>query len=421
MPVITMFRGTFCEGDSVVQSVLKDTGYTLVQDQEIVTEASRASNLGDTKISRAFSARTSVFNKFTHEKERSIAHLRLALAERLSRDGLLIDGFVSHLIPREVSHALRVCLIADMKFRASLASKDQGLSEKDAVKLIHKQDDDRLAWVSALFQKNNPWDPSLYDIVIPMNKKTVQEAAGLIVQNTASDAVKVTAASRQAVQDFLLAAKVEVVLAGEGHHVGVSSKRGHVSLVINKHVLMLGRLEEELKAIAARVEGVHSVETRVGSGFYQADVYRKFDFELPSKVLLVDDEREFVQTLSERLLMREMGSVVAYDGESALNMVSEDEPEVMILDLKMPGIDGIEVLRRVKETRPEIEVIILTGHGSETDREICMKLGAFAYLQKPADIEILSDTLKRANEKVQRAKDLKKGKDCSAQAVGPQE
>jgi two-component system, OmpR family, response regulator CpxR len=421
MPVITMFRGAFCEGDSVIQSVLKDTGYKLVLDQDIVSEASRVSSLGDTKISRAFSARTSVFNKFTHEKERSIAHLRLALAELLSRDDLLIDGFVSHLIPREVGHALRVCLIADTKFRVAHAVKEQGLSEKDAVKVIRKQDDDRVAWVSALFQKNNPWDPSLYDIVIPMNKKTVQEAAGLIVQNTASDAVKMTEVSRQAVQDFLLAAKVEVVLAGEGHHVTVSSKRGLVSLVINKHVLMLGRLEEELKAIAGRVEGVHSVETRVGSGFYQADVYRKFDFELPSKVLLVDDEREFVQTLSERLLMREMGSVVAYDGESALSMVNEDEPEVMILDLKMPGIDGIEVLRRVKETRPEIEVIILTGHGSEADRETCMKLGAFAYLQKPADIEVLSDTLKRANEKVQRAKDLRKKKDLSDQAAGPQE
>jgi len=421
MPVITIFRGTFCEGDSVVQSVLKDTGYKLVLDQDIVTAASRVSSLGATKISRAFSARTSVFNKFTHEKERSIAHLRLALAELLSRDDLLIDGFVSHLIPREVGHALKVCLIADMKFRVAQAVKEQGLSEKDAAKVIHKQDDDRVAWVQALFQKNNPWDPSLYDIVIPMNKKTVQEAAGLVVQNTASDAVKMTEAAKQAVQDFLLAAKVEVVLAGEGHHVAVSSKRGHVSLVINKHVLMLGRLEEELKAIAGRVEGVNSVETRVGSGFYQADVYRKFDFELPSKVLLVDDEREFVQTLSERLLMREMGSVVAYDGESALSMVNEDEPEVMILDLKMPGIDGIEVLRRVKETRPEIEVIILTGHGSDADRETCMKLGAFAYLQKPADIEVLSDTLKRANEKVQRAKDLRKRKELSDQTVGPQE
>jgi two-component system, OmpR family, response regulator CpxR len=121
-------------------------------------------------------------------------------------------------------------------------------------------------------------------------------------------------------------------------------------------------------------------------------------------VLLVDDEREFVQTLSERLMMRDMGSAVAYDGESALQMVSEDEPEVMILDLKMPGIDGIEVLRKVKATRPEIEVIILTGHGSEVDRELCMNLGAFAYLQKPVNIEQLSNTLKAANEKIHQGK-----------------
>ena len=95
-----------------------------------------------------------------------------------------------------------------------------------------------------------------------------------------------------------------------------------------------------------------------------------------------------------------MGSAVAFDGESALKLVQEDEPEVMILDLKMPGIDGIEVLRKVKETRPDIEVIILTGHGSEADRETCMKLGAFAYLHKPVDIDILSKTLRQANEKI---------------------
>jgi len=104
------------------------------------------------------------------------------------------------------------------------------------------------------------------------------------------------------------------------------------------------------------------------------------------------------------LIMRDMGSAVAYDGESALNMVAEEEPEVMILDLKMPGIDGIEVLRKVKATRPDIEVIILTGHGSEADRKVCMELGAFAYLQKPVDIDVLSNTLKKANEKVQMQK-----------------
>jgi DNA-binding NtrC family response regulator len=73
----------------------------------------------------------------------------------------------------------------------------------------------------------------------------------------------------------------------------------------------------------------------------------------------------------------------------------------------MPGIDGIEVLRQVKETNPEIEVIILTGHGSEADRETCMKLGAFAYLQKPVDIDLLSETLKKANEKIREKKATK--------------
>jgi two-component system, OmpR family, response regulator CpxR len=95
-----------------------------------------------------------------------------------------------------------------------------------------------------------------------------------------------------------------------------------------------------------------------------------------------------------------MGSAVAYDGESALDLIHDDEPEVMILDLKMPGIDGIEVLRRVKQKRPEIEVIILTGHGSENDRNTCMELGAFAYLQKPVNIDLLSETLKKAKEKM---------------------
>jgi len=103
-----------------------------------------------------------------------------------------------------------------------------------------------------------------------------------------------------------------------------------------------------------------------------------------------------------------MGSAVAYDGESALELIREDEPEVMILDLRMPGIDGFEVLKRVKETNPDIEVIILTGHGSKADREVCMGLGAFAYLQKPVDIDELSGTIKKANEQIRLKQERKK-------------
>ncbi len=405
MSTITIFSGTFCKEDAVIQKVLDHTGYRLITDKDLVAEANRPSGMSEGKIMRAFSAKASVFNKFTHEKERSIAHIRYALAESLLSDSLLVAGFTGHLIPRKISHVLRICLIADMKSRISVAVKENGFTEKEAIRQIHRQDEDRSAWVDVVTGSSDPWDTSLYDMIIPTDKIDIGSVPSLVMEHLEKDILKATDESQELVQDFLLGASVAVALAKEGHDVDVSAKRGSVTLSINKHVLMLSRLEDELKSIADKVPGVKAVETKVGKNYYKADIYRKFDFETPSKVLLVDDEREFVQTLSERLLLRDMGSAVAYDGESALRLVKEDEPEVMILDLKMPGIDGIEVLRRVKETNPEIEVIILTGHGSEADRETCMKLGAFAYLHKPVNIDLLSETLKKANEKIREKKE----------------
>lgn len=410
MPVIALFSGTFCREEALLRRLCDGTGFRKVIDSEIVAQAVRISGMPSPKIAKAFSGKTSVFNRFTHERERSISYLKNALAEILFEDNLVLEGFAVQLIPPGVTHVLRVCLIADLAFRASVAAEDHGMEQEEAVKLIRRQDEERASWVQIVRNKKDPWDPSLYDILAPTDKKSAEEILSLVQSTLGKDILRVTKRSRSALEDFLLASQVEVALLKEGHNVGVSSQDGELTLTINKHVLMLSRLEEELKGIAGRVPGVKAVTTKVGPAFHQADVYRKFDFELPSKILLVDDEREFVQTLSERLLMRDMGSAVAYDGESALELIREDEPEVMILDLRMPGIDGIEVLRRVKSTQPEIEVIILTGHGSAADKEVCMKLGAFAYLQKPVDIEILSDTIRQANERIKSKKDLSQAK-----------
>lgn len=401
MSILTFFSGSYCGKASIISDVIDQSGFKLLSDNDLVASASRLSGMSEKKISRSFLEKTSVFNKFTHEKERAIAYLRLAVAELMTQDDCVLDGFTSLLIPASISHVLRICLIADKAFRIEQAMKAHNLSEKDAVSLISKNDESYSAWSNTLYKITDPWDASLYDMILPTDKMDKNEAVSLILENLKNEVIQPTKASRKAADDFALAARVEVALSKEGHAVGVTSRDGLVTLTINTNVLLLGRLEDELKNIVKQVQGVSSVETRIGKGFYQADIYRRFDFQVPSKVLLVDDEREFVQTLSERLQMRDVGSAIAYDGESALNLMEADEPDVMILDLKMPGIDGIEVLKKVKASRPQIEVIILTGHGSEADREICMKLGAFAYLQKPVDIEELSRNLKAANEKIQ--------------------
>ncbi len=404
MSVIAIFSGIFCSADAVVRDVMDSTGYRLITDDQLVTRAAETSGMPEDKLQRAYSARTSIFNKFTHEKECSIACLRLALATELEKGPAVVHGFSSLLIPQSVSHMLRVCIIAEAPYRIEQAEVVHGLTEKDALKQIRARDADNAAWTETMFSAKDPWDISLYDMVIPMNRMNVAKAGALIEENLIKDAVRRTNASIQAEKNFLLAATVETALCRAGHNVSVTAENGAVVLTINQHVLMLARLEEELTSIAGAVTGVRSVKTVVGKDFHQAPIYRKHSLEVPSRVLLVDDEREFVQTLSERLELREMGSAVAYDGESALSLVAEDDPEVMIIDLKMPGIDGMEILRQVKTTRPEIEVIVLTGHGSEADRKRCKQLGAFAYMQKPVDIDELSETLKKAHEKIQQFK-----------------
>lgn len=406
MSIMTFFSGSFCGKTAIVQDVINQSSYSLLSDTDLVTQASQLSGIPEKKIARAFTGKPSVFNKFTHEKERATAYLKLAVAQAIPQSNCLIDGFSGMLIPASVTHVLRICLIADKQHRIHQAMAEKGISEREAEILVKKDDEAAIAWCDSLYKIQDPWDPSLYDIVVPTDKMDAAQAASLIMENLKSEVIQPTKVSQKAAQDFILAARIEVALAKEGHVVAVSVRDGFVTLTINTNVLLLGRLEEELKAIAHSVDGVSSVETRIGKGFYQADIYRKVDFQIPSKVLLVDDEREFVQTLSERLQMRDVGSAIAYDGESALSLVEEDEPDVMILDLKMPGIDGIEVLKKVKASRPQIEVIILTGHGSDADKEICMKLGAYAYLQKPVDIEELSRTLKAANEKIKTQEGL---------------
>lgn len=116
----------------------------------------------------------------------------------------------------------------------------------------------------------------------------------------------------------------------------------------------------------------------------------------PIKILLVDDEEELVSTLSERMEMRGLDAEVALDGPQAIDAIKTRLPHVMVLDLRMPRMDGMEVLRHIKKNNPEIQVIILTGHGSAKDEEQARRLGAFDYLQKPVDVETLVNRIKKA-------------------------
>ena len=111
----------------------------------------------------------------------------------------------------------------------------------------------------------------------------------------------------------------------------------------------------------------------------------------------MDDEKEFRSTLAERLRMRGIQVNEAASGEEAFRIIEADAPQIVVLDVLMPGIGGLEVLKRIKTAHPEIQVILLTGLGTtEEGRE----LGAFDYLLKPLKIEKLIERIGEALEKI---------------------
>ncbi|MCF8033609.1 MAG: response regulator [Desulfarculaceae bacterium] len=406
MSVVNLFSGVFCFAEEVMHGVSSRLGYPVLRDEDLISQVSESSGLKAGALRRAMYGKPSIFNQFSNDRERAVSRLKLGMAELLGQEKLVYFGYGSLLVPRTIAHVLDVCLIAEAKGRAVRGARELGLSEKDALVRIHREDEAALRWVQYL-HGCEAWDPTLYDMRIGMDLVGEEEAVNQICENASSAILEPSDASRQTVRDFLLASQVEATLTDKGHNsrdLEVIAQDGKISIAINKKVMMLGRLSEELEELAGTVPGVSSVQVAPGPAYYQADIYRQADFKLPSKVLLVDDEREFVETLSERLMLREIGSAVVYDGSEALRMAAEEEPDVIVLDLKMPGIDGVEVLKRLKTDHPEMEVIILTGHGSARDREVCLQLGAFAYLEKPVDIDQLSQVMQQAYDKIRSSR-----------------
>ena len=114
------------------------------------------------------------------------------------------------------------------------------------------------------------------------------------------------------------------------------------------------------------------------------------------KILLIDDEEEFISTLAERLELRGYQCRTAGDGESGIQMIENESFDIAILDLMMPGLNGLDTLRQIKTTNKELPVILLTGHGSTKDGMEGMRLGAFDFLIKPLDIYVLIEKIKSA-------------------------
>jgi DNA-binding NtrC family response regulator len=127
----------------------------------------------------------------------------------------------------------------------------------------------------------------------------------------------------------------------------------------------------------------------------------------PIRVLVVDDEKDFASAVVERLALRGFQASAVFSGQEALKSISITEYDVIVLDLKMPGIDGLETLKAVRQIDPDLQVLVLTGHATVSAGIGGMQLGAADFLQKPVAIETLGRSIEAAAERTRSCRESK--------------
>jgi len=117
---------------------------------------------------------------------------------------------------------------------------------------------------------------------------------------------------------------------------------------------------------------------------------------MSEKVLLVDDEKEFLEVMSERMTARGMEVTTADSADQALSILGKQSFDAIVMDFQMPGMDGMQALKAIKNKKPELQIILLTGYATVEKTVEAMKIGATDFLEKPADLEALSKKIKLA-------------------------
>ncbi len=397
MSSITLFHNNFTFEEELRRDLVAATGYTLVSDKKLLDLLAERSGMEREKAERAVFGQKSVFNAFTLEKERALSQLRLIIAEQIMSDNVIICGFAALLVDPNIGHVLRVGVFDEKKGRMQRAIA-AGITEKQAARLIAAYDKKANVFAQTL-HIDSVHNRALYDIRINAHAMSVREMGQIVLEQYRRPAVLPDQTSRAAAKNFLVTAQIEQALAAQGCTAKALCKKEEITIKVNQSSFNFNALANKIRNIVSAIDNSKEISV-IASAKMAFSILPDPEFAPPPKVLLVDDEKEFVQTLSERLITRQYGSHPVFDGQQALDCLQTETPDVMVLDLKMPGMQGVEVLKEVKETHPEVEVIILTGHGSDSDRATCMQQGAFAYLRKPVDIKELTAVIDKAYAQV---------------------
>jgi cytidylate kinase len=261
MSIITISRGSYSRGKETAEKVANKLGYECIA-RETLLEASEQFNIPEIKLVRAIHDAPSILERFGYEKEKYIAYIQSALVEHVKKDNVVYHGLAGHFLLKDISHVLKIRIIADLDNRVSLEMEREKISKKEALRVLKKDDEQRRRWSKNLFGVDTS-DPCLYDMVIHIKKIMVDDAVDIICHTAQRERFQKTTQSQQKLDDLSLACKVKVALIDIQPGIEVIADNGIVSVKIVTSYSVEGQLAEQMKAIAEKIPGVKECHVNV--------------------------------------------------------------------------------------------------------------------------------------------------------------
>ena len=260
MSIITISRGSYSKGKEVAEKVAKRLGYECIA-RDAIIDTSKEFNIPEIKLVRAIHDAPNILERFNYSKEKYLAYLQVTMLERFQKDNIVYHGLGGHFFVKDISHVLKVRIISDMEDRAKLEMEREGISKREALRILTNDDKERRKWCKYVYGIDK-WDPVLYDLVIHIKRISTGDAADIICHTIGLEQFKATPESQKAMDRRLTAAKVKVALIDLRPDIEVFADNGTISIKTRASEFEGEELTEKIKQIARTVPGVKNVEVR---------------------------------------------------------------------------------------------------------------------------------------------------------------
>jgi cytidylate kinase len=258
MAIITISRGSYSRGKEIAEKVAAKLGYECIS-RDLLLEVSKEHNIPELKLAHAIHDAPGILERLNHKEEKYIAFIKLALLNHLKADNVVYHGLAGHFFVKDVPHALKVRVLADMEDRIQLEMERKDIGADEARRILEKDDKERREWSQTLYGIDTA-DPSLYDLVVHIKHLTVNDAVDMICDCVSKEQFRTTPESQRMIEDLALSAALKKALIDVEPDIEVCVDNHTAYVETQASIFAEKQLVEEIREVTDTFEEISDVK-----------------------------------------------------------------------------------------------------------------------------------------------------------------